>query len=110
MRRIRRLADVKPEAEAQERPSFDPEERIDLLLRHLGTQREGLSDREAARRLEQHGPTEIRRRQGPSRLRELGRQFTYPLALLLWAAALLAYVGGTTPLAVAIWHLGSVRK
>ena len=52
---------------------LDPEERLDLLL-------------------EQHGPNEIRRRQGASRLRELGRQFTHPLALLLWAAAALAIV------------------
>jgi magnesium-transporting ATPase (P-type) len=62
---------------------LDPEERLDLLLGHLGTRRDGLSEREAARRLEQHGPNEIRRRQGASRLRELGRQFTHPLALLL---------------------------
>ena len=43
---------------------LDPEERLDLLLGHLGTGREGLSEREAARRLEQHGPNEIRRRLG----------------------------------------------
>jgi len=82
--------------------AVDPEERLDLLLGHLGTRRDGLSDREAARRLEQHGPNEIRRREGKSRLRELARQFTHPLALLLWAAAALAVVGGTIPLAVAI--------
>ena len=81
---------------------LDPEERLDLLLRHLGTRREGLSQREAARRLEQHGPNEIRRRKGTSRLREFARQFTHPLALLLWAAAVLAYFSGTVPLAVAI--------
>jgi hypothetical protein len=28
---------------------LDPEERLDLLLGHLGTRREGLSEREAAR-------------------------------------------------------------
>ncbi|HEX2728738.1 MAG TPA: HAD-IC family P-type ATPase, partial [Rubrobacteraceae bacterium] len=81
---------------------FDPEERIDLLLGHLGTRRDGLPEREAARRLEQHGPNEIRRREGNNHLRELARQFTHPLALLLWVAALLAFAGGTTPLAVAI--------
>jgi hypothetical protein len=43
---------------------LDPEERLELLLGHLGTRREGLSEREAARRLEQRGPNEIRRRQG----------------------------------------------
>ena len=65
---------------------LDPEERLDLLLSHLGSRREGLSEREAARRREQHGPNEIQRRQGSSRLREFARQFTHPLALLLWVA------------------------
>ena len=82
--------------------AVDPEESLDLLLGHLGTRRDGLSEREAARRLEQHGPNEIRRREGTNRLREFARQFTHPLALLLWAAAALAVVGGTIPLAVAI--------
>jgi calcium-translocating P-type ATPase len=81
---------------------LDPEERIDLLFRHLGTSRAGLSAREARRRLEQHGPNEIERRQGPSRLRDLARQFTHPLALLLWVAAALAAATGIVALAAAI--------
>ena len=88
--------------EAVESRNFDPEERIDLLLRHLGTRREGLSEREAARRLEQYGPNEIRRREGGGHLGAFVRQFTHPLALLLWVAALLAFVGDAAPLGVAI--------
>ncbi|MGE5635369.1 MAG: cation-transporting P-type ATPase, partial [Nocardioidaceae bacterium] len=80
----------------------DPEERIDLLLHHLRTTRGGLGGREAARRLEQVGPNEISRREGSSRLRELARQFSHPLALLLWVAAALAVVGDLVPLALAI--------
>lgn len=90
------------DAKVSKSSSLDPEERLDLLLSHLGTQWQGLSEREAARRLEQHGPNEIRRHKGTSRLREFARQFTHPLALLLWAAAILAFVDGTAPLAVAI--------
>jgi calcium-translocating P-type ATPase len=82
--------------------TVDPEERLDLLLQHLGTRRSGLSGREAARRLEQHGPNEITRRERRSHLRELSRQFTHPLAVLLWAAAALAVVGDIVPLAIAI--------
>jgi len=82
--------------------SPDPEEQIDLLLRDLGTRRSGLRTREAARRLAQHGPNEITRREGPSRLREIARQFTHPLALLLWVAAALALVEGIAALAIAI--------
>ena len=82
------------DAKVSKSSSLDPEERLDLLLSHLGTQWQGLSEREAARRLEQHGPNEIRRHKGTSRLREFARQFTHPLALLLWAAAILAFVDG----------------
>ena len=98
------MIDAHGESGAAEEPavSVDPEERIDLLLRHLATRRAGLNSREAAQRLEQHGRNEIRRREGASRLRELARQFTHPLALLLWAAAVLAVVGGIIALAVAI--------
>lgn len=88
--------------EVQPGERFDPEERLDLILRHLATSRSGLSQREAARRLEQHGPNAIERRRGPSHLRDLARQFTHPLALLLWVAAALAAVTGIWPLAAAI--------
>ncbi len=90
-----------PEDKAVE-GSIDPEERLDLLLRHLGTRRSGLRAREASRRLQQYGPNEIRRREGAGHLRDLLRQFTHPLALLLWGAAALAVVGGIAALAVAI--------
>ena len=81
---------------------LDPEEGLELLFRDLGSSPSGLAEREAARRLEQHGPNAIQRRERSSRLRELGVQFTHPLALLLWAAAALALVGGLVPLAMAI--------
>ena len=62
----------------------------------------GLSEREAARRLLAHGPNELVRHGGPGALAEIVRQLVHPLALLLWAAAALALVEGTTALAVAI--------
>jgi calcium-translocating P-type ATPase len=89
-------------AENETKARFDPEERIDLLLRHLGTDRSGLSAREARRRLEQHGPNAIERRQGQGHLRNLVRQFTHPLALLLWVAAGLSLATGILALTFAI--------
>jgi calcium-translocating P-type ATPase len=80
----------------------DPEEAIDLLLSHLGTRAGGLSEREASRRLEQHGPNTIQRREGPGHLRALVLQFTHPLALLLWVAAALAFATALAPLGIAI--------
>jgi calcium-translocating P-type ATPase len=73
-----------------------------LLFRSLRTSASGLSTREATRRLVAEGPNELIRRGGRQWPRELTRQFTHPLALLLGIAALLALVIGSPVLAVAI--------
>ena len=80
----------------------DPTARVDLLLRDLRSSRTGLSSREAERRLVQFGPNELRARAGRRWPRELAGQFTHPLALLLWAAAALAWVASIEAVAVAI--------
>jgi magnesium-transporting ATPase (P-type) len=80
----------------------DPTEPLPRLLHDLGSTSGGLSSREAARRRVQHGPNVLTRRAGPSWIRDLVRQFTHPLALLLWVAAALAALDGTVPLAIAI--------
>jgi calcium-translocating P-type ATPase len=85
-----------------DRPADDPQEPVDVLLRHLETGRSGLSEREAARRLVAAGPNELRRRGGRRWPRELARQFTHPLALLLWVAGALAFIGVSAVLAAAI--------
>ncbi|MEV7870729.1 cation-transporting P-type ATPase [Streptomyces sp. NPDC088124] len=81
---------------------IDPEERLELLLRDLRSTRKGLSSREAARRLVRYGANELRRRGGRRWPGELARQVTHPLALLLWAAAVLAWWAGIAAVAVAI--------
>ncbi|MFR9676908.1 cation-translocating P-type ATPase [Streptomyces sp. TR02-1] len=81
---------------------MDPEERADLVLRDLRSSAAGLSQREAERRLVQFGPNELHRRGGPRWPGQLARQFTHPLALLLWAAAALAWVAGILAVSVAI--------
>ena len=80
----------------------DPLARIDVVLQSLGTRAEGLSEREAQRRITQYGANEITRRAETSQARELLRQFSHPLALLLWAAAALAVIGSNATLAIAI--------
>jgi calcium-translocating P-type ATPase len=81
---------------------LDPEEQVERLLRDLRTSRKGLSTREAARRLEQFGPNELRRRRGLQWPGELARQLTHPLALLLWVAAALSFAVGTTTVGIAV--------
>ena len=59
-------------------PAVDPEEPPDLLFAHLATTPDGLSQREAERRLSQFGPNVIARAAGTSALRELAAQFSHP--------------------------------
>lgn len=73
-----------------------------LLRRELGTGPSGLSAREAARRLAVYGPNEVRRKARTSLGRELVRQLVHPLAVLLWAAAALAFVADIAVLGWAI--------
>ncbi|HSB38772.1 MAG TPA: cation-transporting P-type ATPase [Gaiellaceae bacterium] len=62
----------------------------------------GLSSEEAARRLAEAGPNAIVEAKGPSHVRELLANFVQLFALLLWAGALLALIGGLPQLAAAI--------
>lgn len=82
--------------------ALDPEEAADRLLRDLRSDRGGLSTREAQRRLLQYGPNSLRRRRRRRWPAELARQFTHPLALLLWLAAGLLLIVGSNIVASAV--------
>ena len=81
---------------------MDPSERIDLLLRDLRSSPTGLSAAESRRRLLQWGTNELRRRGGRQWPRELARQLSHPLALLLWLAAALSFMVGSDTVAIAV--------
>ncbi|HSG13436.1 MAG TPA: cation-transporting P-type ATPase [Gaiellaceae bacterium] len=80
----------------------DAREPIDLLLRDLRASPEGLTGREAERRLVAYGPNELTRHAGVGWPRKILRQVAHPLALLLWVGAALAFVAGIAPLGIAI--------
>jgi calcium-translocating P-type ATPase len=84
-------------------PAADPREPLDDLFRDLRSSPEGLSAREAARRLTAYGPNSLQRKGGRRWPGELLRQITHPLALVLALAAVLAGVTGSLSLAVAIF-------
>jgi magnesium-transporting ATPase (P-type) len=88
----------------------DPREPVSLLTRDLRCGTGGLSAREVQRRLVVYGPNELSRRGSRRWWRELAGQFTHPLALLLWLAAVLAVVagmdGGASVLSGVRWHGG----
>ncbi|GAA0235929.1 cation-transporting P-type ATPase [Actinomadura nitritigenes] len=64
--------------------------------------RRGLTSAEAAARLRADGPNLLPAKRPPSPLLSLAGQLVHFFALLLWAAAALAYAGGMPQLAVAI--------
>ncbi len=83
-------------------PTVDGMEPVELLLRDLRGSPLGLSQREADRRLVVYGANELARRGGRRWPGELFRQLTHPLALLLWAAAGLAFAVSIVAVGVAV--------
>ncbi|MDE2058907.1 MAG: cation-transporting P-type ATPase [candidate division NC10 bacterium] len=65
---------------------------VEEALKALGTTDQGLNEAEAARRLSEFGLNELQAVDKIPVLAMLGRQCTHFLALLLWAAAALAFV------------------
>jgi calcium-translocating P-type ATPase len=72
------------------------------LLLDLRTSEQGLSSREAERRLAQYGPNVLTRRGRVRWPGEVARQLTHPLALLLWLAAVLSFAVGSIVVGVAV--------
>ncbi|HUA40901.1 MAG TPA: cation-transporting P-type ATPase [Streptosporangiaceae bacterium] len=81
---------------------LEVEEPSSRLLRDLRTSEHGLSSREADRRLAQYGPNVLTRRGHVRWPREIARQLTHPLALLLWLAAALSLAIGSRVVAAAV--------
>ena len=71
-------------------------------LAFLRTTREGLPPEEAALRLATTGRNELPEHRGPSLPRQLLDQMVHFFALMLWAAAALAFVGQLPQLGIAI--------
>ena len=72
------------------------------VLEALNTQSDGLSDNEAFSRLTRYGPNEIREVRGKPLTQRFAVNLTHPMALLLWSASVMAYIGAMPQLAVAV--------
>lgn len=81
-----------------------------VLLETLATTADGLDGREARHRGLVHGPNTLPVRRGRPWWRDLARQVTHPLTLLLWLAAALAVAGGNRVLAVAVVYRAWDRR
>ncbi len=72
------------------------------VLERLSCSTDGLSAEDAARRLAESGPNTLAVARGGGFLAPLVRQLTHPLALLLWVAAVLAFLTQGPTLGIAI--------
>jgi magnesium-transporting ATPase (P-type) len=68
----------------------------------LGSSPQGLSREEAKKRLQQYGPNEVKEVRGTPLILKFLSNFYHFFALLLWAAAILAFIGGLPELGYAI--------
>ena len=80
----------------------DPRRPLAEVFRELRSSANGLTSREAARRRLVYGTNTLDQGTGRRWWRDLLKQFTQPLALLLSVAAVLAWAGGTRALAAAV--------
>jgi sodium/potassium-transporting ATPase subunit alpha len=74
----------------------------EVVLGELGVDAGGLSHQEAAARLAQAGPNRLPQARGPSLPGQFAAQLLHFFALLLWVAAVLAFVGQMPQLGWAI--------
>ncbi len=89
----------RPGREALARTSLLP---VDEALAELGSGSDGLTAEEAQVRLHGVGPNAIPGARGPGPVRQLMAQMVHLFALMLWVAAVLAFVGGMPQLGWAI--------
>jgi len=88
------MAPVERAARAPDRPHAED---VTTFLERVGASSlHGLSEAEAARRLEEHGPNRLPDAEKKSTLRRIGEQFANPLVLTLLAAAAIAVIVGFT--------------
>ncbi len=72
------------------------------VLEALGTSEAGLTSEEAGRRLAEYGPNEIKEIKGRSLIWKFLENFYHLFAIMLWVAAVLAYIGDLPELSWAI--------
>ena len=82
---------------------------VDQFYQALKTQATGLSDTDAAKRLQDVGPNTIQQTQSRSQFKAFIKNFTSLMALLLWVSGLIAMFVGMLELGIAIWAVNIIN-
>jgi Ca2+-transporting ATPase len=75
----------------------------------LKTETSGLSDQEAAARLNAYGKNLLQEKQGTPLIWKFFSNFTHLMAILLWAAGIIALIAQIPELAIAIWMVNIIN-
>nr|WP_317636587.1 cation-transporting P-type ATPase [Xylocopilactobacillus apicola] len=82
---------------------------IDDFYKQLGTSNEGLSDKEAEKRLSKYGPNVITQGKQGSRVKDFLQHFISVMAILLWVSGLISMFAGMMELGIAIWAVNIIN-
>jgi P-type Ca2+ transporter type 2C len=82
---------------------------IPEVLEGFGTGREGLSEQEARRRLQQFGPNTLEKARAEPPYRKLAVNFTHLMAVLLWIAGAIAFAARLPELGITIWCVNIIN-
>lgn len=79
------------------------------VCKALGSDKNGLSDSEAASRRHQYGKNLLAEKKSTPLIVKFLSNFTHLMAILLWGAGIVALIAGITELAVAIWMVNIIN-
>ncbi len=82
---------------------------VPAVYQALGTSAQGLTQAEAAARLQRFGRNTIREVKGKPLYLKLLANFTHLMALLLWAGGLVAFVAQMPQIGVAVWMVNLIN-
>ncbi len=82
---------------------------VAAVYQALGTSAQGLSQAEAAARLQRSGRNTIREVKGKPLYLKLLANFTHLMALLLWAGGLVAFIAQMPQIGVAVWMVNIIN-
>lgn len=97
---------MKNEKETRRKFATDP---VPDLMTDLHTTSTGLTQKEAADRLEKYGENVITREKQQSQLLIFLKNFTSVMAILLWVSGFVAILSGTLELGIAIWLVNIIN-
>lgn len=82
---------------------------IDDVYKQFNSSSTGLASKQIPALQQKYGLNQIKKAKQQSRFLEFLKNFTSPMALLLWASGIIAFISGTGELGIAIWLVNIIN-